>query len=76
VPLVLVGVATEWRRVGSLLSIALLFTMAYSYLPHKELRFVFYVIPLLNIIAAIGADRMYVDVREPATACVCARSFE
>ena len=36
------------------------FVAGYSALPHKEWRFVIYVIPPLTLCAALGADYMYV----------------
>mmetsp|Transcript_40025 Transcript_40025/g.100836 ORF Transcript_40025/g.100836 Transcript_40025/m.100836 type:complete len:476 (-) Transcript_40025:29-1456(-) len=44
-----------WRRSSTfLMTPVLIFVSIYSLLPHKELRFIFYVIPLCNAVAALG----------------------
>ena len=55
------GIYSQKSHQLSLLIIAsLVYVLIYSILPHKELRFVIYVIPVLNVAAAQGVDKLYV----------------
>ena len=60
VPLALAGAAVD-ARARSVAAVAAAFIGAYSFLPHKELRFILPVVPLLNAVAAVGVSRALAD---------------
>ncbi|EGD81856.1 hypothetical protein PTSG_11395 [Salpingoeca rosetta] len=56
--LVPVGIFAKRKLLRYLLPV-LAFVFLYSFLPHKELRFVLYAVPMLTIAAAAGADYLW-----------------
>jgi alpha-1,6-mannosyltransferase len=61
--------ASVWYR--SIALVAFAFVALYSYLPHKELRFVIYSIPLWNLISAVGLVRLYASSPPPSRSLFC-----
>lgn len=59
-PLAFLGAAME-RRVRAPLVCAMFYVGAYSFLPHKELRFIFPALPLMNAAAAAAAGRVWIN---------------
>ncbi|KAG4107638.1 hypothetical protein H8356DRAFT_320628 [Neocallimastix lanati (nom. inval.)] len=44
----------EKPRIRRLLTPAIFYVIVYSFLPHKETRFIFYVVPIINIAGGVG----------------------
>lgn len=54
------GVAFD-RRLQPILAIAVGYTLLYSNLAHKELRFLFPVLPLFNLCSSVAVYRLYIN---------------
>lgn len=61
--LIPVGLYYEHRKLRQVVFPVLAFLLLYSFLPHKELRFIFYVFPILNMIAALGLQHIWLQRR-------------
>ncbi|KAK9238171.1 Alg9-like mannosyltransferase family-domain-containing protein [Lipomyces kononenkoae] len=55
IPLALIGVYVDLQRVGMTLAPYAAFVCIYSLQPHKEWRFIVYVVPVFVLAAAVGA---------------------
>lgn len=53
-PLAAMGLALGWRRLWRFVIPVVAFVSIYSFQPHKELRFIFYALPMTNLAAAYG----------------------
>ncbi len=61
--LVPVGLYLE-RRALRVVFPALVFVFLYSFLPHKETRFIIYAFPMLNVAAAAACDQLWRERRK------------
>jgi alpha-1,6-mannosyltransferase len=61
--LAICGIYTQPRLLTPVVGPTIAFVAVYSILPHKELRFVFYALPVFNVAAAIGLEWIYRRMR-------------
>lgn len=47
------GLMSKFKQLGAFMLPSILFVLTYSALPHKELRFIFYAVPVFNVAAAV-----------------------
>jgi len=59
IALIPIGIYFERNRIIQFFLPVLTFVVLYSFLPHKELRFIFYVLPIFNLTSALGLARLY-----------------
>ncbi|VDM96983.1 unnamed protein product [Thelazia callipaeda] len=52
------------RRLAPIVTPVLLYVLLYSFLPHKELRFIIYAIPILNVSVAVCYARIWISRRK------------
>lgn len=64
IPLVLLGIIREPAKSSSVILPALAFISLYSFLPHKELRFIIHAIPSFSLVAAFGADSIFAKFKK------------
>ncbi|KAH3755916.1 GPI mannosyltransferase [Pelomyxa schiedti] len=58
------GIYAEPKRLGPLYRPVIIFLCLYSFLPHKELRFIIHVAPVLNAIAAVGLSYLWRRIKK------------